>query len=63
MFKTDKMVIGDCDDCSVPFRCPYWECGWCYVSLEVENANQINGECICPAKCEYLKEIMEGKNV
>ena len=44
----------------VIFRCPVWDSGWCYASLECDT-NDDRGECIKPLECKYRKQLMEEK--
>jgi hypothetical protein len=46
------------NDNGLLFVCPNYDCGWCYASLEVENTNDINGECNKPLECKYRQELM-----
>lgn len=50
------------------FRCPKFDSGWCYASLEITNSNDDNGECNNPQSCEhrqemFLKQIKESNYV
>jgi hypothetical protein len=38
------------------FRCPTWESGWCYASLECDTSDDA-GECHRPLECKYRQEI------
>ena len=40
------------------FRCPYWDCGWCYASIEVETTNDDSGQCNKPLECQYRQELI-----
>lgn len=53
MFK-DRLIATDSGEI---FRCPVYDNGFCYASLEVETTNDKCGECHEPLECEYRKQL------
>ena len=45
-------------------KCPYFDCGWCYLQHpEASEANQTNGECHGASECEVYKRRVDDSKV